>query len=255
MSNYHLEVKNISKCKNRSFVRLTNYITGERLNDEYNGKTYYDTRNDVLFHCILLPPTVPCDFRDLQTLCTKIDQAEKRYDARTTREFIGSLPNELSYADLIKITYEFVQTNFVEHELAAIIGIHSGINREDSSKNNPHAHILVSTRQVDAYGFSKHKYREFNKKSYITIWRESWAELQNRAYRNRGLDIMVSSDSLEVQGLERETLKNLSLAAYRLEQKGVRTSAGDENRAIKMRNAERVFLNELKHIHNLERSR
>lgn len=255
MSNFHLEVKNISRCRNKSFVRLVNYITGERLHDNYNSKTFYNKREDVLFHAVLLPDTAPHDFCDLQSLCTKIDQAEKRYDARTAREFIGSLPNELPCADLVDIVHNFVRQNFTDYGLAAIVGIHSGINREDPTKNNPHVHILVSTRTVDSEGFSKHKYREFNNKQYMNTWRESWAEIQNRAYMDRGMTIRVSSDSLYVQGIDREPLIGLSLAEYQLEKRGIHTYTGDKNREIRKRNAERERRKELQRNMYLERSR
>ena len=44
MANYHLEVSIISRRKGRSVVKSVNYISGRKLHDHYNNKTYYSAR-------------------------------------------------------------------------------------------------------------------------------------------------------------------------------------------------------------------
>ena len=117
MANYHLEIKNISRGKGRTITKAAHYISGEKLHDYYNDKTYYHKRQDVLYRDVFLPENAPPDFHNLQNLCVEIDKAEKRYDARTAREFIGSLPNELPAHELIQIVKEYVSDNFVKHGL------------------------------------------------------------------------------------------------------------------------------------------
>lgn len=246
MANYHLEIKNISRGKGRSITKAANYISGERLRDNYNDRTYYRQRQDVLYHQIFQPVKAPPEFRNLQNLCDEIDKAEKRYDARTAREFIGSLPNELPTHELIQIVQEFVSDNFVEHDLCAIAAIHEGRNETDPGKNNPHVHILVSTRTVGPDGFSKKKDRERNNIKYIDIWREEWAQVQNRAYERNGYDIRVSHQSLEVQGEKnRGPTIHLNHTDWQKEQRGEHTIAGNEKRSIKERNEERIRQNRL----------
>ena len=235
MANYHLEVNNIGRRKHKSLAKLVNYITGYSIYDSRNKKTYNAERSDVLYHGIFLPDNAPKEFMDIQTLCTKIDEAEHRVDARTAREFIGSLPNELCEDDIEKIVYDFISKNFISCGLAAIAAIHSGRNESDPAKNNPHVHILVTTRRVTPDGLSKEKFRDFDRFEYIDIWRESWAEIQNQAYRDRGLDIEVSCKNLEEQGIERKPIKRLSLTDWQREERGERTAVGDINRAIKER--------------------
>ena len=218
MANFHLEVKNIGRRKHKSLAKIVNYITGQSIYDSRNKRTYNVERTDVIYRGNFLPDNAPDEFADIQTLCTKIDEAEKRADARTAREYIGSLPNELSDDDIKEIVFEFVSRNFVDYGLAAIVGIHRGENELDPEKSNPHVHILVTTRVVTPEGFSKEKFREFNRREYIGIWRESWAEIQNQVYRNRGLDIEVSCQSLEKQGIKREPVKHLSIADWQREQ-------------------------------------
>jgi len=162
-----------------------------------------------------VPPDAPADFRDLQALCKHIELAETRKDARTAREFKGSLPNELPYYELVRIINEFVEKNFTSLGLPAIAAIHTGIkNIDDPSGNNPHVHIIVPTRTVDAYGFSKKKFTPHNARECINIWRSKWAEVQNRAYKRCGLDVRVSHKSLKDQNKERKPVKYISRLEY-----------------------------------------
>lgn len=241
MSNYHFETSIISRGKRRSVTSKASYISGRTLHDKYNGKTYYNHRNDVVWQKVFQPDNAPEGFRDLQQLCDEIESAEIRWDARTARQFIASLPNELPHGELVRIVYEFIENNFVVYGLCAIAAIHKGYNHDDPSKNNPHVHIIVPTRTVGEGGFSKWKDREHDKKKYINIWREQWAKVQNRAYERNRLDTRVSHDRLEVQGIrDREPTIHLSRIAWQKEKKGERTLAGDKKRAIQRRNEERA---------------
>ena len=241
MANYHLEIQAISRGKGRSVTKLANYITSEKLYDRYADGTYYHRRRDILYREIFLPDNAPPEFHDLQHLCDAIEAAEVRYDARTAREFKGSLPNELSVRDQIQIVRMYVNKNFVDNRLCAIVAIHEGRNLNDPSKNNPHAHIIVPTRTVGPDGFSRKKDREHDKRQYISIWREQWALVQNAAYERNGLDLRISHESLEVQGIEREPTCHLSRIDWQREQRGERTLAGDKKRAIEARNREQLL--------------
>lgn len=256
MANYHLEVQVISRKKNLSVTRRATYITGHKLHDSRNGKTYYNKRDDVPYSRVFLPINAPPEFGDIQHLCDKLEGAEKRKDARTAREFKGSLPNELSLTQLIHIVYDFAKVNFVDHGFCAIVAIHRGENSNDSARNNPHVHIIVPTRTVGPDGFNKIKDREYDKHKYIGIWREYWALVQNRAYERSGLDIRVSHESLKAQGIhDREPTIHLSLADFQREKRGERTLAGDRKREIEARNKERARQLQLRRQRNLEWSR
>lgn len=253
MANYHLEVQTISRGKGQSVTRLANYISGKRLHDNYNGKTYYRCRQDILYCAVFQPVNAPPNFHDLQYLCDEIERAEVRYDARTAREFKGSLPNELPMKELIQIVDEYIDTNFVAQGLCAIAAIHEGRNELEPSKNNPHVHIIVPTRTVGPEGFSKEKDREHDQKRYIGIWREQWAQVQNRAYERNGLDLRVSHERLEVQGkYDREPTIHLSRIDWQKEQRGEHTAAGNRKRAIKERNMERILQRQEERCHRPE---
>ena len=240
MSNYyHFEANNVSRGKGGSIARILSYISGRHIKDNFLDKNHYHKRSDVDFSKVYLPQNAPSEFRDLQRLSNEINNAEKRCDARTARSFIASFPNELSTVEQIKTVEAFVRSNFVDKGYAVVLAIHNGTNPKDPSKNNPHAHIIVSTRTVDANGFSKIKQREMNNKRYIRIWREQWAKELNRTLERNNIKTRVSHESYEVLGIDREPTIYLNLADYQREKRGERTCAGDKKREIKKRNEER----------------
>lgn len=255
MANFHMGIRNNGRGQGHSLTGSASYICGQTLYDHYKNRTCNNRRRDVVWKKIFLPDPAPPGFRQLQHLCDEIERAEVRRDARTARQFIASLPNELPPGEQVRIVHEFIENNFLSYGLCAIAAIHRGRNRDDPSRNNPHVHIIVTTRTVGEDGFSKRKDREHNKRKYINIWRAQWAELQNRAYERNGLDIRVSHERLEVQKVDREPTNHLSRIDWQKEQRGERTSAGDRKRAIRARNEERIRQREIEQEYELELSR
>ena len=207
---YHMEVSTLSRGKGRSLGASLSYISGKKIHDRYSGKTYRHRRFDLVQCRVYLPPSSPNALRDLQCLCDELNKAEKRKDARTGRLFICSLPNELVPGEWAKIVKDFIEENFVAKGLCAVAAIHRGTNRDFPSKNNPHVHIIVSTRTVGPEGFNPQKDREHDKRCYIEIWRRAWAEVQNRACERCHIEERVSHESLRVQGIAREPLRHVN---------------------------------------------
>ncbi|MGN0679864.1 MAG: MobA/MobL family protein [Oscillospiraceae bacterium] len=240
MANYHLEVKNISRGAGHSLARLLNYICGREVADNYLGRKFSRKRNDVLFTKVFLPANAPPDYCDLQHLCDEIEKSEKRYDARTGREFICSLPNELPYDELEKIVSEFIEECFTSRGVCAVAATHEGRNETDPSRNNPHVHIIISTRTADKDGFSKKKAREFDKRECVGIWRKKWELVLNRAYERSKRPERVSCESYEIQrNTDIEPTIHLSRIDWQKEKRGERTPNGDIKREISKRNQEK----------------
>ncbi len=97
--------------------------------------------------------------------------------------------------------------------------------------------MIIPTRTLTPNGFSSVKCRELDRKSLLLDWRKKWADVQNRAYERNGLEMRVSHDSLEVQGLYKLTpLPHFSRADYEREKRGERTLAGDRRREAQEHN-------------------
>lgn len=220
--------------RGESVAKAAAYILRANIADPYLGVThYYAYLKDLLYSEILIPDNAPRDFLDLATLLAAIDRAEKRYDARTGRVVRLSLPNEKEFSDMerIELARSFAKGSFVGLGMCAVLAIHEG-RKEDPAKNNPHAHILLSDRPVDSNGFCSKKDRSWNTVEQLRKWRAAWAEAQNRAFIEKGLEVRVSHESLEVQGIDREPTRPLGRAATALERKGIQTEIGNRNREI-----------------------
>ena len=266
MAIFHLNISPISRGKGRSIAASAAYRSGEKLYDTYYGKLHdYSHRKDVLHREILLPQRAPPKFYDRQTFVNAIDDSEKRSDSRTAREIKAALPNELTLQEQIELTKEYVLSNFVSLGMGVDIAIHAGIydnNRKTvefeavhARQNNPHAHIILTTHMIDENGFCKTKNRDWDIRSNATLWRESWANIQNREFERKGLEARVSHKSYAEQGVNRIPTKHIGPTVMAIEQRGVRTDRGDMYREVIARNIEMEWMREHERSRAFERTR
>ncbi|MDL2302561.1 MobA/MobL family protein [Lachnospiraceae bacterium OttesenSCG-928-D06] len=252
IANYHFSVKPVSRGQGRSVVEAAAYRSGEKLRCDYYGQSADYTRKSGICHTeIILPPNAPHDYKDRQTLWNAVEYSERRIDSRLAREVEISLPNELTVDEQIILVRNFVTTYFVKQGMCADIAIHEG-RKKDASRNNPHAHILLTTRHIDEDGFHL-KNRDWDKVSNVGFWRKQWADIQNKEYERRGLDIKVSHESYEKQGIDQEATKYLGPTATALERYGICTKRGNENRSIIARNKEREIVQKAHQLQKKDR--
>jgi hypothetical protein len=239
----------ISRGSGRSAVSAAAYRSGERLTSQSLGAAAYRSgeelrgedgeivhdytkRNGVEHNEIMLPQNAPPRYNDRQTLWNAVERAEKRRDAQLAREINVALPTEFNLEEQKKLLKQYIQENFVDNGMIADFAIHH--TREE----NPHAHIMLTTRQVTPDGFGN-KNREWNSRENLVKWRENWADINNRALEAKGLDERIDHRTLKAQGIDREPTIHLGHEATALERRGIRTAKGDYNREIQHRNAER----------------
>ena len=136
-----------------------------------------------------------------------------------------ALPAELSHGQKEALAREYVQAEFVSQGMIADIGYH------DFDSHNPHAHIMLTMRDVDGDGFGK-KRREWNKREALERHRQTWEEYANRALERAGYGERIDHRSLKEQGVEREPQIHLGAKVLEMEARGVQTRVGDESRRI-----------------------
>jgi ATP-dependent exoDNAse (exonuclease V) alpha subunit len=222
------------------------------LYNQYDGLTHDFTNKGGIAHTeIILPDNAPTDFYYREKLWNAVEAAEKRTDARTAREVEIALPNELTFEEQLDLVRGYVQESFVNRGMCADVAIHHAHRHDKDSQHteaesdniinpqNPHAHILLTTRPIAKDGFAAKKNRDWESRVNVRNWREAWAKAQNRAFERKGLEIRVSHESNVKRGIEREPTKHLGHEANAMERRGIRTQRGNENRAIAERNAER----------------
>ena len=220
-----------------SAVNAAAYRSGESLQDKQRDITHDYTRKRGVVHTeIMLPENAPQEYQDRATLWNAVEKAEKRKDAQTARDIDIALPVELGRSEQITLVREYVQDNFVDKGMCADVAIH------DKGDGNPHAHILLTTREVTEKGFGK-KNREWNSTPQLKEWREKWANTCNE--RLRALDKRIDHRTLEAQGINREPTIHVGVAARNMERKGIEHPRAEVNRGIVARNTAR-------HMHELK---
>ena len=235
MADFRLSADIIRRSKGRSVVAAAAYRAGDRLLDERTGSVKdYTYRADVLYSEILTPKNAPAWMQDRHDLWNEIERSEdrstRRGEAQLARDIELSLPHELTHEQHVELVREFVQVYFVDQGMVADVAIHAPPRRGDG--RNHHAHILLSMRDIEEDGFGK-KNRGWNRKDQLQEWRERWDELQNRALEKYGFDDRVDHRSLADQGIDREPTMHLGPATQAIEDKGIATDRGDENRRRK----------------------
>jgi len=160
MANYHLSIKHISRSTGRSAVSAAAYRSREKLYDERQGMIFDYTRKKDLAHAeIMFPNNAPERWKDRELLWNEVEKSEKRIDSRLAREVEVALPKEMNLKEHIELLREYAQTQFVDKGMVADICIHK-------SDINPHAHIMLTLREITEDGFGK-KERSWNDKANI----------------------------------------------------------------------------------------
>ena len=146
MAIYSLNMSNVSRAKGSSALATLAYISGEEIYDERLGQVFKYSREDhVLATYTLLPEGAPDEFKDPARLFNSLEEFEKSSSARIAKKIIIALPREFSLYDREESVRDFVQENFVSQGYAATYSFHTSKDTQ-----NPHVHILIANRQIDA---------------------------------------------------------------------------------------------------------
>jgi len=251
MAIYHLRATMISRSQGRSATAASAYRVAERIEDRRTGLVFdYAARGGVDHTEILAPVHAPDWVFDRSELWNRVEESETRKNSQVAREVRVALPDELTHAQRVALVRDYVQTQFVDHGMVADIALHAP-GREGDERNH-HAHILLTTREVDAEGFTT-KNRDWNKVEVLEGWREAWARDSNAALERAGIEDRVDHRTLVAQrdealelasaarergdegaelhetvramALDRPPLPQLSLGAWQLKERGIEVAA------------------------------
>ncbi|MFC7064244.1 MobQ family relaxase [Halobacillus seohaensis] len=223
MAIYHFSAQMISRSKGQSAVAASAYRSGERLHDERTGETKYYQRDIQPETMILSPSHSPAWVNERERLWNEVEKAENRKNSQLAREINIAIPHELSHAQQDDLIHDFVQKQFVHQGMIADVAIH----RDDP--NNPHAHVMLTTREISEDGFTK-KNRDWNDRNFIQQWREQWSEQANHSLEKEGFEERISHLSHEERGFEQQPTVHLGHVAHEMENRGVETDRGNINR-------------------------
>ncbi|PGX77762.1 MobQ family relaxase [Priestia megaterium] len=238
MAIYHLSMQIISRSKGQSAVAAAAYRSGEKLHDERTDEQKFYARNVQPETMILTPSNAPEWMKDRNHLWNEVEKVEKRKDSQLARELNIALPIELNRDQQKELIQSFARNEFVQKGMVADISIH----RDD--KNNPHAHIMLTMRNLSEDGFGK-KNRDWNadfanakenNRGYVKnsqgclSIREQWANYANQALEKAQINERITHLSHEKRGLETLPMVHLGHVAHDMEKKGKQTDRGQINR-------------------------
>ena len=137
-------------------------------------------------------------------------------------------------------------------------------DREDGGIPNPHFHVLCPIRPIEQNGkwglkqrrvyeldedgnrirdadgkfvFNAVPTTDWGSPETLEYWRQTWAELCNAKFAEKGLDVRIDHRSYERQGVELLPTVHEGATVRAMEKKGIRTEKGEFNRWIKATNA------------------
>jgi Ti-type conjugative transfer relaxase TraA len=195
MAIYHFHAKMVHRAKGQSTVAAAAYRSGSKLYEVSTGITHdYTNKRGVEHTEILAPNGAPAWVFDRHTLWNTVEASEKRKDAQVSREIEVGLPIELKDKEQVALLRDFVTREFVAKGMVADIGIHR------DNPQNPHSHILLTTRDLTPKGFGP-KNRSWNTTQQLLNWRRGWAEVTNEHLIEAGLGVRIDHRSYREQNL------------------------------------------------------
>lgn len=241
MAHYHLRVKFVQRSEGQSSVAAAAYRSCSKFKDEFTGRTHDYTRKGDFEHGeILRPDHVPEWLGNRDTLWNTVETTLNHKRGQPAFEVEVSLPRELAHAQCAQLVREFVQDTFVSKGLIADICIH----RPEASDGGeqPHAHILLTTRRWNADGTMAKAARDLQDKPpvikrvqwlekngrfeeaaalveeaapHLRSWRKNWADYSNHFLEEAGSAARIDHRTLEAQKIDREPVPNIGAAFHR----------------------------------------
>lgn len=243
MAIYSCSIKSISrgsKGGGRSIIASAAYVNGERLTSFSTGEVYdYTRKQGVESSDIYLPSGTLEWATDREKLWNTAEQAEKRKNSCLGRQLIVAIPYELSKAQRAELVGTAARIIAQRYNVAVDAAIHAPSREGD--ERNFHAHILFSSRRINAEGFWE-KTRELDDKrtssKEVRYLREMWATEANKALQRANVQERIDPRSLRAQGIKRMPSVHLGPTATAMERRGVRSRMGDLNRDAQALNAQ-----------------
>ena len=254
----HTHVDIVARSKGASVIAKAAYNARDKLQDEYYGKTHdYSKKEDLVFSKIFLPEHIPKEFSNREYLWNEVEKIEKSKNSQLARNLLFTLPRELNKQDRIKLISEFIEENFTSKGMIADCNIHNPLASDNEEQ--PHAHILLTLREIDEKGNWKPKSRkeyildengekiklksgnykskkvnlnDWNEPYKAKEWRENFSKKANEYLARNNIQKRIDPRTFEEQGREELPQIHLGTSSYQMEKKGIQTERGNHNRKI-----------------------
>ena len=254
----HTHVDIVARSKGASVIAKAAYNARDKLQDEYYGKTHdYSKKTDLVFSKIFLPEHIPKEFLNREYLWNEVEKIEKSKNSQLARNLLFELPRELNEQNRIKLISEFIEENFTSKGMIADCNIHNP--PASDNEEQPHAHILLTLREMDSEGNWKPKCRkeyildengekiklksgnyksrkvnlnDWNEPDKAKEWRENFSKKANEYLARNNINKRIDPRTFKEQGREELPQIHLGTSSYQMEKKGIQTERGNQNRKI-----------------------
>lgn len=275
MAIFHLSIKMLSRSSGKSAVAAAAYRAGAKLEEKETGYTHdYTRKSGVIYSEIFLPANAPREYQNREILWNEVQKVEKKSDAQLAREIEVALPVELSREEQITLLQKYIAENFTSAGMCADMAIHEKhVDGKTVLHQNPHAHILLTTRgfkedgswapkEKKTYALDENGERiplmdentglqklgkrneklwkrvtvlsnDWNSQSNAEKWRSSWEDMCNQYLAPEN---QIDHRSFKRQGIERIPTIHEGYAAKQMERRGLVSERMELNREIKRLN-------------------
>lgn len=189
--------KTVSRGAGRSATAAAAYRTATRITDQRTGEVHdYRRRGGVDHVSMHLPTGAPA--MTTEQLWNKVEASETRKNSTVARELVVALPHELDQVQRRALA-ERVAGQLVErYQVAAQVAVH--LPDDEGDQRNHHAHILFTTRQMDASGDLGAKTRQLDDLKtgpQEVLWMREMVETET----NAGLEMAGSAERIDMRSL------------------------------------------------------
>jgi Ti-type conjugative transfer relaxase TraA len=207
MSLYHLNVSSIGKSGRSSAVASAAYrscsnliqvIIDKETGLEVELNHNYSNKMGLAYSNIFAPDGVDNWCIDRNKLWQNVEERETRVNATFARDIKLALQKEFTLEENIQVLSEFVQEMFVSEGIIADTNIHI------DNMNNPHAHIMLTTRHLvrseDNDLVFGAKNRLLDSKAFLYLMRARWADINNKYFKIYDIDKSITHESYDTRG-------------------------------------------------------
>ena len=252
MAIYHCSTKTVNRSSGRTAVASSSYRAGEKLKDERTGLTHDFTRKEgVVYSEIISNLDIQIDRGELWNLAEK---SENRKDARTAREWVIALPDELDADQRKDLAKEFATALVDRYDVIADLAIHEP--SKGGNDKNHHAHIMLTTRKaaldsdnkmilttkadIELSNTKRKSLEMGTTQEDIKQIRETWADLTNRALEKAGHNQKIDHRSYADQNNGLQATIHEGTKVTQLRRYGVDTEISRFNDNIKQQNSQQL---------------
>ena len=196
-------MSSINRSKGRTATASAAYRTGQSITTERTGVVHdYTRKGGVVDLAMYLPEGVPA--MTTAELWNKAESAENRKNSTVARELLVALPHELTTEQRRELVDVIAASMVGRYGVAVEAAIHQP--GAEGDERNHHAHMMFTTRRMDASGQLGEKTRELDvlpRGSAEVIWiRLMVQEHTNQALERAGLDERVDWRSWAARAAE-----------------------------------------------------